>query len=101
MAMAIAMTAYTELSRPLAVPDSTTVAGPVSADSAISCTGLWWVLGVVLGEPADELGEHEADGDGAEALPAGVVVAVVADVEQGDQERADERQRRRRRGSPC
>ena len=44
MAMAIAMTAYTELSRPLAVPDSTTVAGPVSADSAISCTGLWWVL---------------------------------------------------------
>ena len=47
---------------------------------------------VVLGEPADELGEHEADGDGAEALPPGVVV-VVADVEQGDEQRADQRQR--------
>ena len=39
MAMAMAITAYTELSMPLAVPASTTVAGPVSADSAISCTG--------------------------------------------------------------
>ena len=40
MAMAMAITAYTELSRPLEVPDSTTVAGPVSADSAISWTAL-------------------------------------------------------------
>ena len=37
--MAIAMTAYTELSMPLAVPASTTVAGPVSALSAMSFTG--------------------------------------------------------------
>ena len=48
--------------------------------------------GVVLGEPADQLGEDEADGDGAEALPPGAVL-VVADVEQGDEQRADERQR--------
>ena len=39
MAMAMAMTAYTALSMPLAVPASTTVAGPVSAASAISFTG--------------------------------------------------------------
>ena len=38
MAMAMAITAYTELSSPLAVPASTTVAGPVSEASAISCT---------------------------------------------------------------
>ena len=37
----MAMMAYTELSRPEAVPDSTTVAGPVRADSAISFTG-WY-----------------------------------------------------------
>ena len=92
MAMAMAMTAYTELSMPLAVPASTTVAGPVSADSAISCTGRVVGAGVVLGEAADALGQDEADGDGAEALPAGVVL-VVADVEQGDEQRADERER--------
>ena len=39
MAMAMAMTAYTDDSRPSEVPESTTVAGPVSADSATSCTG--------------------------------------------------------------
>ena len=44
MAMAMAITAYTELSIPIEVPDSTTVAGPVSAESAISWTGPWWVL---------------------------------------------------------
>ena len=42
-AMAIAMMAYTELSRPEDVPDSTTVAGPVSDASAISCTGAYSV----------------------------------------------------------
>ena len=77
---------------PLAVPASTTVAGPVSALSAISFTGAWWVAGVVLGEAADALRQHEADGDGAEALPAGVVV-VVADVDQRDDQRADQGQR--------
>ena len=43
MAMAMASTAYTELSMPLAVPARITVAGPVSALSAISCTGEWCV----------------------------------------------------------
>ena len=40
--------------------------------------------GEVLGEAADHLGEHQADDDGAEALPA-LVVVVVADVEQRDE----------------
>jgi hypothetical protein len=53
MAMAMAMTAYTELSRPLDVPESTTVAGPVSALSAISFTGAVVGARVVLGEAAD------------------------------------------------
>ncbi len=35
----MAMMAYTDDSRPEAVPDSTVVAGPVRADSAISRTG--------------------------------------------------------------
>jgi hypothetical protein len=43
MAMAMAITAYTELSMPLAVPARIVVAGPVSAAAAISCTGAWWV----------------------------------------------------------
>src|SRR3954464_11133183 len=43
IAIAIAITAYTDDWRPDAVPDSTTVAGPVSAASAISCTGAWCV----------------------------------------------------------
>ena len=64
------------------MPDSTTVAGPVRADSAISCTGRVLGAGEVLGEAADALGQHEADDDGAEALPAGVGV-VVADVDRG------------------
>ena len=70
MAMAMARTAYTELSRPLDVPASTTVAGPVSADGGDLLHRLVLGAGVVLGEAADELGEHEADGDGEEALPA-------------------------------
>ena len=37
--MAMQMIAYTDDSRPDAVPDNTTVAGPVSADAAISSTG--------------------------------------------------------------
>ena len=40
MAPAMATMAHTELSSPMAVPASTTVAGPVRADSAISWTGL-------------------------------------------------------------
>ena len=48
--------------------------------------------GEVLGEAADELGEDEADDDGAEALPAGVVDVVVADVEQGDEQRCRRRE---------
>ena len=43
MAMAMAMMAYTDDSRPAEVPESTTVAGPVRADSAISWTGAWCV----------------------------------------------------------
>ncbi len=43
IAIAIATTAYTELSRPADVPERTTVAGPVSDDSAISFTGGKWV----------------------------------------------------------
>ena len=39
MAMAMAMIAQTEDSRPMEIPDSTVVAGPVRADSAISLTG--------------------------------------------------------------
>ena len=39
-----------------------------------------------------QLRQHEADGHGAEALPAGVAV-VVADVDERDEQRADERQR--------
>jgi hypothetical protein len=39
IAIAMAMTAYTDDSMPLEVPASTTVAGPVSALSAISLTG--------------------------------------------------------------
>ena len=38
------------------------------------------------------LRQHEADGHSAEALPAGVA-EVVADVDEGDEQRADERQR--------
>ena len=36
----------------------------------------------MAGQLAHELGEDEADGDGAEALPAGVVRLIVADVER-------------------
>src|SRR5436305_9329574 len=39
MARAMAMIAQTELSRPDEMPESTVVAGPVRADSAISLTG--------------------------------------------------------------
>ena len=35
----MAMMAYTDDSRPDEMPESTVVAGPVRADSAISCTG--------------------------------------------------------------
>ena len=86
--MAMARMAYTELSRPDEVPDSTTVAGPVSEASAISCTGAVLGAGEVLGEPADHLGQDEADEHGGEALPARVGV-VVADVDQREQQRAD------------
>ena len=47
---------------------------------------------VVLGQPADELSEDEADGDRAEAPPADVVL-VVADVPERNGERAEERER--------
>ena len=40
MAMAMAMIAHTDDSRPMAIPERTVVAGPVRADSAISRTGL-------------------------------------------------------------
>ena len=39
MAMAMAMMAHTEDSRPMEMPASTVVAGPVRADAAISLTG--------------------------------------------------------------
>ncbi len=47
--------------------------------------------GVVLGQPADQLRQHETDGDRTEALPAGVGL-VVADIREGDDQRADQRQ---------
>ena len=71
------------------MPESTTVAGPVRDASAISRTGAVSVRREVLGEPAQHLGEHEADDDGAEALPAGVEL-VVADVAEGDDRGADD-----------
>ena len=46
--------------------------------------------GEVLGEAAEHLREHEADDDGAEALPAGVEL-VVADVAEGDDARCRRR----------
>ena len=39
MAMAMAMMAHTEDSRPMAMPESTAVAGPVRVEAAISLTG--------------------------------------------------------------
>ena len=49
----------------------------------------------VLGEPAEHLGEHEADDDGAEALPAGIEL-VVADVAERDDRGTDDGQQPRR-----
>ena len=46
--------------------------------------------GEVLGEPADDLGEDEADDHRAEDLPA-LVVMVVADVEHRHEERCRRR----------
>ena len=89
MAMAIAMIAYTDDSMPDAVPDSTVVAGPVLRRRGDLLHRAVLGAGEVLGEPAHHLGEHQADDDGAEALPA-LVVVVVADVEQRDQRRADD-----------
>ena len=43
MATAMATTAQTADSMPLEMPDSTTVAGPVLPDSAMSLTGLNWL----------------------------------------------------------
>ena len=43
--------------------------------------------GEVLGEAADDLREHEADDDGAEALPAASFAVVVADVAEGNERR--------------
>ena len=43
MATAMATTAHTADSMPLAMPDSTTVAGPVLPESAMSLTGLNWL----------------------------------------------------------
>ena len=73
------------------MPESTTVAGPVRGrlgDLPDRC-GLGG--GEVLGEAAEHLGEHETDDDGAEALPAGVGL-VVADVDEGDDRGADDRE---------
>ena len=51
---------------------------------------------VVLGQAADDLGEHQADDDGAEAAPPlvgeGPRMVMVADVEHGNQGGADHRQ---------
>ena len=85
----MAMIAQTLDSRPELMPESTTVAGPVRDASAISCTGARLGRGEVLGEPADHLGEDQADDHGAEALPAGVEL-VVADVDERDDGGADD-----------
>ena len=48
---------------------------PVVEACAMCCTGLYCGAGVVLGDPDQRGGQHEADGAGAEqahaALPAG------------------------------
>src|ERR671919_541278 len=64
MATAIATIAHTVDSRPVLIPERTVVAGPV---------------------------RDETDDDGAEHLPA-LVVVVVADVEERHRERAEHRQ---------
>ena len=53
-------------------PASTTVAGPVRAASAISCTGAVSVAVKYSVRRLTDLGQDEADDHGAEALPAGV-----------------------------
>ena len=50
------MIAQTVDSRPMEMPASTVVAGPVRADSAISCTGRALGRGEVLGDLAGHQG---------------------------------------------
>ena len=71
------------------MPESTTVAGPVRVASAISRTGAVSVDVKYSVSRLSDLGEHEADDDGAEALPPGVEL-VVADVAEGDDRGADD-----------
>ena len=71
------------------MPESTVVAGPVRAASAISRTGAVSVEVKYSVSRLSDLGEHEADDDGAEALPAGVEL-VVADVDERDDRGADD-----------
>ena len=79
MAMAMATMAYTDDSMPSAVPDSTVVAGPVRVASAISCTGRCSVPVKYSVRRLTAWARMRPIDDGAEALPA-LVVVVVADV---------------------
>ena len=93
MAMAMAMIAHTDDSRPMAKPESTVVAGPVRADSAISLTGLrsvevkCSVIWLATSERIDA-GQH-----GPEDLQ-------VVHVELRHQEGADDGQQRREPEAP-
>ena len=91
----MATMAHTDDSRPLLTPESIAVAGPpVAADSAISWTGLVSVdvkYSVIRGR---DLREHETDDDRAEHAPTDVrdrTALRVADVDEGEHERADDR----------
>ena len=63
----MAMMAHTVDSRPELMPESTVVAGPVRAASAISRTGVVSVEVKYSVRRLTHLREHEADDDGAEA----------------------------------
>ena len=80
MAMAMAMMAHTEDSRPMEIPDRTVVAGPVRADSAISLHRAALGRGELLGDLAGHQRQDHAGEHGPEDLQ-------VVHVELGHEER--------------
>ena len=86
--MAMARMAYTELSRPDEVPDSTTVAGPVSEASAISCTGPYSVPVKYSVRRLATWARTRPTTTAPKHFQPGVGV-VVADVDQRQEQRAD------------
>ncbi len=94
IAIAIAMIAHTEDSSPIEKPESTVVAGPVRADSAISRTGTPLGGGELLGDLAGHEREDHSGQHGVEDLQ---VVHVVLGHEEGTDD-GDRRRRSRTRG---